>query len=200
MAYLTFLIDHYHTLPHLIVFLHPHLQGWPEAWHTDAPEYNNIKFVQSLRTEYVEEHGYANMRCILNPECPEEMQPFREIPNQPAEGVFADAWIDLFGGNITSVPHTIATPCCAQFAVSAEQVLKRERHEYIHYRQWLLDTELDDAISGRIFEYLWHIIFGKPLSGAQPWRDAGVTNLDGASVHGRVIPRAGHGTQCYSLL
>lgn len=162
MAYLTFLIDHYHSLPRLIVFLHPHLEGWPEAWHNDATDYNNLKSVQSLRTEYVEEHGYANMRCIHNPGCPDEIHPFRDDSNQLAERAFADAWIDLFGGNMTSVPHTIATPCCAQFAVSATQVLNHERQEYIHYRQWLLDTDLDDATSGRVFEYLWHVIFGKP--------------------------------------
>jgi hypothetical protein len=80
------------------------------------------------------------MRCIHNPGCPSEMQPFREPPNQLAEHVFADACFSLFGGDISSVPQTIATPCCAQFAVSVDQVRKRERREYVRYRQWLLNT------------------------------------------------------------
>jgi hypothetical protein len=171
MAYLTFVIDHYDILPQLIVFLHPHLDGWPEAWHTDAPEYSNINSIRSLRAEYVEKHGYANMRCIHDPGCPDEIQPFRSESNQLAEEVFADVWVSFFGDNLTSVPRTVATPCCAQFAVSADQVRKRDRQQYVRYRQWLLETELDDATSGRVFEYLWHVIFGKPPVWCPDWRE-----------------------------
>lgn len=58
-------------------------------------------------------------------------------------------------------PGEIGAPCCAQFAVSKTQVLKRKKEEYERYRQWILDTELSDAKSGRTMEYLWHVIFGK---------------------------------------
>jgi len=27
--------------------------------------------------------------------------------------------------------------------------------------KWLLDTPLNDFTSGRVFEYLWHVIFGR---------------------------------------
>jgi len=70
-----------------------------------------------------------------------------------------DAWRALFGND--HVPTVIATPCCAQFAVSREQVLKRSKEEYERFLKWLLDTPLDDFTSGRVFEYLWHVIFGK---------------------------------------
>jgi len=26
----------------------------------------------------------------------------------------------------------------------------------LRWRQWLMDTELDDSISGRVMEYSWH--------------------------------------------
>lgn len=55
----------------------------------------------------------------------------------------------------------ISVACCAQFAVSREQIYKRPLNDYIKIRQWVMDTEKDDAKSGRVMEYLWHIIFGK---------------------------------------
>ncbi|KAL8243957.1 hypothetical protein R6Q59_010215 [Mikania micrantha] len=161
MAYLTFLIDHFEKLPSVMVFLHPHLDGFPQAWHTDAPNYNNVKSIRSLRLEYVLEHGYANMRCIHDPGCPAEIQINREDPDRSTEHAMREAWPALFGGNRSDIPEIIAEPCCAQFAVSRTQVLNRTKAEYVHYRQWLLDTELSDAVSGRIMEYLWHVFFGQ---------------------------------------
>jgi hypothetical protein len=57
----------------------------------------------------------------------------------------------------------IASACCAQFAVSRDQVLKRPLEDYVKIRQWVMDTDRDDASSGRVMEYLWHVIFGKDL-------------------------------------
>lgn len=59
------------------------------------------------------------------------------------------------------VPQVIATQCCAQFAVSRYQVLKRDRVEYMRFATWLMDTSYNDFTSGRVFEYLWHVIFGR---------------------------------------
>lgn len=161
MAYLTFIIDHYDVLPNVIVFLHPHLKGWPQAWHTDALGYNNVDSVRSLRLGYVVEHGFANMRCLHNPGCPNEMQPWRKLPDRAAEVAYMDTWLHFFGGQKSDVPRKVGTPCCAQFAVSKRQVRERPRADYVKYRKWLLDTELDDNVSGRVFEYMWHIIFGR---------------------------------------
>ena len=66
---------------------------------------------------------------------------------------FADAYTYMFGGNHSTVPHTVGTPCCAQFAVSAAQVRARPRSDYVKYRKWLIDTELESEDSGRVMEY-----------------------------------------------
>ena len=66
-----------------------------------------------------------------------------------------------FNGSVGEMPEHVGQPCCAQFAVSREQITKRSLEEYVSYRQWVLDTELDDEKSGRVMEYLWHVIFGK---------------------------------------
>ncbi|KIX98829.1 uncharacterized protein Z520_05290 [Fonsecaea multimorphosa CBS 102226] len=161
MAYLTFLIDHYDNLPSSMVFVHPHLESWPAAWHTDADGYNNLKSIQSLRLDYLQEQGYVNMRCLHNPGCPDEIQVLRNEEDRTAEHAMREAWPYMFGGNKSNIPETIAQPCCSQFAVSKTQVLKRNKEEYKRYRQWLFDTKFDDATSGRVFEYLWHVIFGR---------------------------------------
>ncbi|KAF2087456.1 hypothetical protein K490DRAFT_42281 [Saccharata proteae CBS 121410] len=159
--YLTYIVDNYHNLPETIVFLHPHRAGYPVAWHTDAPGYSNVASIKSLNIDFVQRNGYANLRCIFIPGCPDEVQPFREPRDETRtiETNMPAAWFDLF--NTTDVPSVIATPCCAQFAVSRDQVLKRPWEDYKKYHTWLLDTSLDDDTSGRIFEYLWHIIFGQ---------------------------------------
>jgi len=56
---------------------------------------------------------------------------------------------------------TVWAPCCAQFAVSREAIYQRPLADYVSMRQWLMETELDDARSGRVFEFLWHVIFGQ---------------------------------------
>ena len=163
-AYLTYIIQHYHDLPSTIAFLHSHRQGYPEAWHTDATDHDAVKMLQNLNIAFVQEHGYANLRCLWEPGCPDELQPFRQPCKRDEDGrctehAFADMWKVLFEGIET--PKVVATPCCAQFAVSREQIWKRPLSDYERYHEWLMSTDLPDDISGRVFEYLWHIIFGR---------------------------------------
>ena len=58
-------------------------------------------------------------------------------------------------------PTEVGVACCAQFVVSRVQVLQRPIEDYIQFQRWVIETELDDAHSGRVMEFLWHIIFGK---------------------------------------
>ncbi|RFU26270.1 hypothetical protein B7463_g10064, partial [Scytalidium lignicola] len=158
MVYLTYIIDHYDKLPSTVVFLHAHRDGYPKAWHNDADDYDNVNSVRNLRIDFVQQSGYANLRCIHIPGCPDEIRPFRKnmIKDKPHEIAFAQAWKDIFGADVPT-PELIAAPCCSQWAASRTQIRQRKKEEYIRYRQWLLDTPLDDAISGRVLEYLWHI-------------------------------------------
>lgn len=158
--YLTYIIDNYENLPSTMAFVHSHEKGWPRAWHTDATGYSNVNSLRTLNIEFVQKNGYANLRCVMSPGCPAEVQPFRNgDDDRTTEHAYAEAWKHIFGNN--DVPEVIATPCCAQFAVSRKQVLERPREFYINAREWLLETKLDDATSGRVFEYMWHIVFGR---------------------------------------
>ncbi|KAF2227016.1 hypothetical protein BDZ85DRAFT_316449 [Elsinoe ampelina] len=165
-AYLTYIIEHYDSLPSTIVFTHSHRQ----SWHVDAPDNLNPLSIASLQIPYVQTHGYANLRCSWEPGCPDEIQPYRDwsLPNATqgkeieypeVEQQFRSVWWGLF--NNTNVPETVAVGCCAQFAVSREQVLKRPREEYEWYLRYMNESVIEDQILGRVFEYLWHIIFGR---------------------------------------
>ncbi|KAI1615453.1 hypothetical protein EDD36DRAFT_432867 [Exophiala viscosa] len=159
MAYLTFIIDHYDTLPSTVAFMHAHHKG---AWHTDTPNSDSVFLLRDLRLDFVQQQGYVNLRCQQNPGCPAECQTNRDDGREDhgAERAMHQAWRTMFGAQLT-VPDILAVPCCAQFAVSRDQIRQRELAEYVRYRDWLLATELDDYTSGRVFEYLWHVIFGK---------------------------------------
>ncbi|MCJ1320017.1 hypothetical protein MMC15_005353 [Xylographa vitiligo] len=160
-AYLTYIIQHYDNLPSTVVFLHSHKDGWPEAWHTDVKDYNNVISVQKLRLDSVQNNGYINLRCVPVPGCPDEIQPFRDPPegHRASEHATEAAWKYMFGN--VDVPKVIGVACCSQFAVSRKQVLSRPRADYERYLKWLMETPLDDAVSGRVLEYFWHMIFGQ---------------------------------------
>lgn len=156
MAYLTYIIDYYDRLPPISIFLHAHRDGYPRAWHTDAESYSNVVSVSRLRLESVQARGFVNLRCSVVPGCPAEIQLSEATGKHQA---FATAWTELFGD--AKIPSKIGSPCCAQFAVSDIAILRNSKEDYVKYRKWLLDTHLDSNTSGWVFEYLWHIIFGR---------------------------------------
>ena len=154
-VYLTYLVENYEKLPSTIAFVHPHEDGYPRAWHTDADDHSNVKSLSTLQTNFVQSNGYANLRCIATPGCPGDIQPFREDHDEEdrrAEHAIVDAWKQLFGND--DAPKVIGAPCCAQFAVSRNQVHKRPLEFYVGALKWLHETPHDDATSGRVFEYL----------------------------------------------
>ena len=64
-------------------------------------------------------------------------------------------------GEEEMAPMLVGAACCAQFAVSRDQVLARPLSDYERFREWIVETEKSDAKSGRVLEFLWHVIFGK---------------------------------------
>lgn len=167
-VYLTYIVDNYENLPDVTVFIHSHQlhkHGTKRATRIyQGIDYDNFESIRALKLDHVEKVGFANLRCLNIPGCPNEIQPFRpekdRDPLRPQEPAMVDAWKQLF--LIDEVPHVLAAPCCAQFAVSKSQIKARGKDEYERYLDWLYNTPLDDATSGRVFEYLWHVIFGKP--------------------------------------
>ncbi|CAD0098392.1 unnamed protein product [Aureobasidium mustum] len=174
-AYLTYIIQNYDSLHETVAFVHSHEFGWLKAWHTDAKQHSNVKSLNSLNVDFVQRNGYANLRCLPNPGCPDEIHRLQEPMDESktSEAVFAAAWREIFDND--DVPEVVGVACCAQFAASKQQILQRTKEEYLRMHEWLMNTELDDQKSGWVFEYLWHIIFGQESvycpSLAQCYRD-----------------------------
>lgn len=139
-----------------MLFLHPDRY----QWHNEDPMYDGVRMLQRFRPDHVDEVGFANLRCTWSIGCPNEL---RNLATDAAsqsdiEAAFLPAFEELFPEMPS--PVEVGVPCGAQFAVSRAQVLLRPREDYLRYRDWLWNTKLDDAISGRIFEYSWHSEFG----------------------------------------
>ncbi|KAH0365600.1 hypothetical protein KCU65_g5971, partial [Aureobasidium melanogenum] len=160
MTYLTFIIDNYSSLPEIVIFLHAERY----QWHNDDPLYDGVRTLSRLQIPYVLEQGYVNLRCVWTLGCPTEIRPLEHPANEitsetSASQVYAAAFQELFPG--IPIPESIGVSCCAQFAVTRETILRRPREDYEKYRRWLLETGLEDGLSGRVLEYSWHVIFGK---------------------------------------
>lgn len=187
MTYLTYIIEHYHQpIPEVVVFVHSHRNGFFRAWHVDTALHSNVDSIRHLRLDHVLKTGYVNLRCNPNPGCMRLEKRNSHVTGHVWKEIFANTSTPVFNPHsdgpaavsssyepqyrysslngadtIQSESFEIKSPCCAQFAVSAKQIYQRPLNDYVNIRQWLLDTDLDNAHSGRVMEYLWHVIFGK---------------------------------------
>ena len=151
----SFTIDNYHELPANVLFLH----AQRFQWHNDDPDYDGLSLLQRFRIAYLQEKGYLNLRCVWVLGCPAEIHPLSDAvdPAQTqahAGHFYKEAFIELFPSR--DVPEEVGVSCCAQFAVTKEKILEQPIEYYARIRHWLLETPLNDSISGRIVEYSWH--------------------------------------------
>ncbi|KAK3347112.1 hypothetical protein B0T25DRAFT_553661 [Lasiosphaeria hispida] len=168
MVYLTHLIERYDTLATTTVFFHANRF----SWHNDDPDYDALPMFANMKLDYVQDNGYTSLRCAWAVGCPIQVYPYEQAgpvrygsnstdfpSNATAKEVFKQAFEEMMPG--VKVPDAVGAGCCSQFAVSRERVHKRPKEDYLRLRTWLLETELDDELSGRVLEYMWHLIFGK---------------------------------------
>ncbi|KAF2669758.1 hypothetical protein BT63DRAFT_268488 [Microthyrium microscopicum] len=163
MVYLTHIIDQYDTLAARLIFIHADRY----QWHNDDPRYDGRTSLQNLRLEYVDAEGYVNLRCHWLQGCPTAVNltmapyidPYKRDDVVNFDHRYASILHHLFPA--LSTPKMVAATCCSQFAVTSAAVRKQPRNVYINIRKWLLETEMDDYDTGRVLEYMWHILFGK---------------------------------------
>jgi hypothetical protein len=160
MVYLTFIIDHYHDLPDVMFFHHDHSQAWHQLFSSSFE-------LGHLNPQTVINQKYVSPRCL--PDCENIIQLSGDVvPLHDLKSASRDIQISTIlheflrdeEGKRLPVPEKIAAPCCAQFAVSREAVLKRKRETWEGLRRWLIETEVGSRASGRVLEYTWHLWFG----------------------------------------
>lgn len=162
MAYLTYIIEHYHALPDIIIFTHAH----SAAWHNnDLQLASTPVMVLELNYHRVVRHGYMNLRCHWHPGCPAWINTTTTVMESiKKEAYFHAAFRELFPNN--PVPPILAGACCAQFAVTRDTIRVHARERYIAWRRWVIETPLKDDVSGRVWEYLWQYVFPGPMRAA----------------------------------
>lgn len=159
MVYLTYIIDNYDRLPENILFLH----ASRFAWHNDDPDYDALATLRNFQFPNLQTEGYVNLRCVWIIGCPNEIRPHEDAAHEALEGeggepttkeVYKQSFQELLPE--LSVPEIVAVSCCSQFGVTRDTIRRRPREDYTRFRQWLIDTPLEDERSGRVFEFSWH--------------------------------------------
>jgi hypothetical protein len=170
MVYLTYIIDHYDTLPDIVLFLH----ASRNAWHNNVfHDRDSAQMIRTMRDDHIAREGYFNVRCEHNPGCPDWLHLDRPEVDfdsvfKPEERSFtSQIWKEIWG-NTSRVPQTLSQPCCAQFAVTGERIRLNPLATYIHMRNWLLQTHMPDHDSGRVMEYSWHYLFTRLYENCPP--------------------------------
>jgi hypothetical protein len=155
MVYLTYIIDNYDSLPDNTIFIH----ASRFAWHNDDPDYDAIPALRNFQFQYLQQVGYVNLRCVWVIGCPAEIHPYHDEANAvEGEAATKDIYKQSFEELLPElpVPEIVAVSCCAQFGVTRETIQRRPKEDYVRFRQWLLDTPLEDERSGRVMEFSWH--------------------------------------------
>ncbi|KAJ5899299.1 hypothetical protein N7495_004043 [Penicillium taxi] len=162
-AYLSYIADHYDHLHPYTVFLH----GRETQWHNDIAGPETSRVLRSLRFEAIKAYGYVNLRCAGVPGCPstlhqkdpkEHDQQYQYLLDQLPEILN-----NLIGMKYQDFPEDIGHQCCAQFALSREQIQTNSKETYHKIMRWIGTTDATDNYGiGWLAEKLWHIIFHMP--------------------------------------
>lgn len=191
-AYLSYLVDHYPNFPDVVVFHHERRY----QWHSEDRMYDSVPVIRDLNLPYVHRVGFTSLRCNHWPGCPAWFRPDISTqdpecwhpgcdsewgnPDSPKlllpkiEGEFARLFALFFPSE--PIPARVGAPCCAQMAVSKEQLLKRSLDDYQRFLAWVFDdahkdNHKDSFRIGGLMEHMWHIIFGQEAVYCPPAAD-----------------------------
>lgn len=175
ISYLTYLYDFYDSpsLADISIFIHDS----DPTWHIDGVlDHSTKQALNNLDLQEIRERGYINLRTSWENACPVWINTSvtlgDEVYNEKLreeEPFIRDAIKDIFPER--EVPRGLASPCCSQFAVTKERIKSVPREKYKKAMEWLVNTELESKISGRVWEHLWHWLFlGKDVDCPQEWR------------------------------
>jgi hypothetical protein len=155
--YLSYINDFYDDLPDISIFIHA--DNVP--WHIETLLSNMTFTLNNLNLEEVQRQKYVNLRASWQFGCPNWINTTVTSYNETKKEqmYMAQAFQELFPGD--DVPEIFSAPCCSQFAVTRETIQKIPRERYSRFLNWLAVTNLEDDISGRVWEHLWPYLFLK---------------------------------------
>ncbi|OIW27113.1 hypothetical protein CONLIGDRAFT_635314 [Coniochaeta ligniaria NRRL 30616] len=158
LVYHTYFHDFYDKLPDISIMIHPH----EDPWHIEGVLQRSMLFTLShLDLEVVQSRQYANLRVSWTQACPDWINTTKTPQEalKQEEPYMHSALVQNFGMSDNEVPDILAGPCCSQFAVTREAVLRNPKHQYKRSMDWLVGTSLSEYISGRTWEHMWPYLF-----------------------------------------
>ncbi|KAK4946375.1 hypothetical protein LTR10_014573 [Elasticomyces elasticus] len=168
-VYLSYIINNYYNLPDIMVFIH----GGRYQTHNDDPMYDTYPEIANLNLDYVLEEGYVTLRCNwkICPATTVEPVLGHEDTMWESHGLWAQAFSEFFPNE--TIPDKVSSPCCAQFAVTREMVHRWPVTKYEQMRQFMWKETGWNMVTkmGIVFEYMWHVIFGKPAYWCAPAKE-----------------------------
>lgn len=160
-VYLTYIVQRYDKLPDITFFWHSD----EVVWHNNLlMDFNSTISINRMDRDNIVREGYVPSRCDQWPGCPTwirydpSLAEHRLDPHR-LENMFNPAVLSHMFPAETDFPPFFAGTCCSQFAVSRDAIHRHPVDVYQHLLDWVMDTDNDDASSGRMFEYLWPYIF-----------------------------------------
>jgi hypothetical protein len=158
-VYFKYIVDHYHSLPEYVIFVHGH----ESDWHHKA---SIVDTIHSLSFQ----NGYANIndtdqtfelcktskgfnvKNFIKSEQVDE----QDVYDHGMDEWWREAMEEYFGKFDGKV---VSDTCCAQFVVSRDAILRHPLSFYEKQYNWLVTTDIENAYSGRFYEWTWKYIF-----------------------------------------
>lgn len=141
-SYLKYIIDKYDSLPTYNVFLHDKLKSWHHAGNVTDLVLNN----EGSTKQYF---NFNNRVCsTIKNDVWKEMQWFFTRFLEPYIGPK-----EYFGD------WTVNHLCCAQFVCHKKKITQHPKEMYQNIYNWIIKTNMDHEITGRLLEWTWRIIF-----------------------------------------
>lgn len=146
-SFLEYIIKNYDNLREITIFVHGHQSAWHHKKNMD----------ESLLHLDIGEHSYCNINDFYKTEL--------ALPNEfdYAKKLIPELFSILgfsFGENDV---QNINFRNCAQFYVNKESIMQHSKETYTKLYDWLMTTPHTSFYTGRMFEYLWHVIFTRSL-------------------------------------
>lgn len=176
-AYLNYIVEHYDRISDVSIFVHNHDHAWHNA---RLLGFRMARMLERLDRDFVRRQGYFNMRCDWEPGCPARLElslPTTGFAESSSRGNLSTAretakredaeadreletmrsvWPEIHSGE--PLPPVLAQPCCSQFAVSRDHLRAVPLERWVGFRDWVLETPLNDWFAGRVWEYMWQYV------------------------------------------
>ena len=160
MIILTYLYEFYDDLPDISIFTH----SSDSVWHNEeifdlriAPALDVLDLDEVVRRQYVnlKVSGYNGCPAWINTSITADSDGYSGLKEE--EPFMKEIFEENFPGD--PVPEIFGSACCSQFAVTKEAIRSKPREQYQRHRDWILNQQYPDNISGRLWEHLWAYIF-----------------------------------------